>query len=102
MARYVKVANTGDLPPGSAIRVEVEERSIALFNLDGTFYAIDDQCPHQGASLSEGAVTGAQVICPWHAARFDLKTGAVLNPPAEVDVSCHRVRVQGSDLEIEI
>jgi 3-phenylpropionate/trans-cinnamate dioxygenase ferredoxin subunit len=82
MARLVKVANTTSLPPGKATAVEFDGRRIALFNVGGTYYAIDDTCPHAGGPLSEGQVDGDKVVCPWHDAAFDLKTGDVLSPPA--------------------
>ena len=75
MAGYVKVATTNDVEPGKSKLVEVNGRRIALFNLDGTFYAIDDFCTHRGASLSEGDVIGKDVQCPWHGALFDVTTG---------------------------
>ena len=74
MAQFIKVASAADLAPGEAKCVEVAGKKIALFNLEGTFYAIDDTCTHRGGPLSEGEVSGEEVTCPWHGA----KTGAVL------------------------
>jgi nitrite reductase/ring-hydroxylating ferredoxin subunit len=71
MGRFVRVASTQDVPPGTAISVEVEGRPIALFNIDGAFYAIDDECTHSGGSLSLGELGGMVVACPWHGACFD-------------------------------
>ena len=77
-------------------------KKIALFNLDGTFFAIDDTCTHRGGPLSEGEVSGEEVTCPWHGAVYNIKTGAVLGPPAPRGVASYAVRVQGSDVEVEV
>src|SRR5215467_13565317 len=82
MAQFIKVATTADLAPGEAKCVEVAGKKLALFNLEGNFYAIDDTCTHRGGPLSEGEVSGEEVTCPWHGAIYNIKTGAVLGPPA--------------------
>ena len=102
MAEFRKVARTGDVPAGRGKMVKIGGKRFALFNVDGTYYAIDDTCPHRGGPLSEGEVAGTTVTCSWHRSRFDLKTGDVVNPPAEVGVSPYNVRVVGNDVEIEI
>ncbi len=102
MAAFIKAASTGDLAPGQAKRVEVQGRTIALFNLGGTYHAIDDTCPHRGGPLSEGQVEGQVVTCPWHGAKFDVSTGSVTGPPAQRGVTSFRVRVTGSDIEVEV
>ena len=102
MAKLVKIAQTQEVPAGGAIAVEVEDKRIALFNVGGTFYAIDDLCPHSGGPLSEGQVAGTIVSCPWHGADFDLATGAVKCPPAEEGVRSYKVVVEGNDLKIEL
>jgi 3-phenylpropionate/trans-cinnamate dioxygenase ferredoxin component len=82
MAQFIKVARTADLASGAATCVEVAGKTIALFNLEGSFYAVDDTCTHRGGPLSEGEVSGEEVTCPWHgAAVYNIKTGAVLGPP---------------------
>ena len=102
MAEFTKVASTADLAPGEAKCVEVAGKKIALFNLEGSFYAIDDTCTHRGGPLSEGEVSGEEVTCPWHGAIYNIKTGAVLGPPAARGVASYPVRVQGSDVEVEV
>ena len=82
--------------------VKVGGKRIALFNIDGRYYAIDDTCTHKGGPLSEGQVAGTTVTCPWHHSSFDLRTGDAMTPPAEVGVSTYNVRVVGDDIEIEI
>ena len=66
------------------------------------FHALSDTCTHRGGPLSEGTVEGAEVTCPWHGARFDIKTGAVMGPPAGREVRSYPVRVTGADIEIEV
>lgn len=102
MGQLHKVAETVDVPPGSAIAVDVEGHRLALFNVDGTYYAIDDTCPHKGGPLSEGDVDGREIVCPWHGATFDLTDGRVLCPPAEEDVTSYPVIVEGDDIKVEV
>ncbi len=102
MGEFVKVAEVSLVPPGQAAMVEVQGRQIALSNLDGTFYAINNDCTHAGGSLSEGLVEGDHVECPWHGARFNVKTGAKLSAPAPADVAAYKCRVNGSAVEIEL
>ncbi len=102
MGTGYRVASVKDLPPGSALGVEVQGRRIALFNVDGAIYATDETCTHSGGPLSEGVLSGSAVTCPWHGAEFDLRTGDVLGPPAESPVQCYRVRVVGDLIEVEM
>src|SRR5215472_15556018 len=102
MAEFVKVARVDQIAPGAAKAVEAGGRKIALFNIDGTFYAIDDTCTHRGGPLSEGMLIGEEVTCPWHGAVFDVRSGAVLGPPAPRDVVHYAVRVEGGDIEVEL
>src|SRR6266705_2317557 len=82
MANLIKIAQVTDVAPDQARAFTVEGQRIALFNVEGTYYAIADTCTHDGGPLSEGQVQGSTVTCPWHGAEFDLKSGAVLGPPA--------------------
>jgi nitrite reductase/ring-hydroxylating ferredoxin subunit len=102
MSKLIKVAITVDLPPGQAAAFEVEGRRIAIFNVDGTYYAIDDVCTHAGASLSEGCVDGCVVRCPWHDAAFDLRNGEALAPPADLPVKTYPVSIEGDDIKVQI
>ena len=102
MAKLVKFGVMTDLPPGKSATFEAEGRTIAVFNVAGNFFAIDDVCPHSGGPLSEGFVTGHKVSCPWHGADFDLKTGKVLCPPACEDVNAYQVVLEGDDIKVEI
>ncbi len=102
MAAFIKVAVTGDVPANQGKLVEVEGKKIALFNLEGKYYAIDNTCTHRGGPLSEGELQGDEVTCPWHGAKFKVTSGDVLSPPAPQGVKCFLVRVTGNDLEVEI
>ena len=102
MGKFVKVAQVSEVPPGGSRGVEIEGKTLALFNLGGTFYAIDDTCTHVGGSLSEGTLEGEEVECPWHGARFNVKSGAVCCPPAPSGVATYRVQVNGSDILVEV
>ena len=75
MPEPVKVATRSELPPGGKKLLDVDGRAIALFNVDGTFYAIDDVCTHDGGPLAEGDLNGCEIRCPRHGARFDVRTG---------------------------
>ena len=102
MGTFVKVATVAEVPPGQSKYVQAEGHEIALFNSGGAFYAIDNTCTHAGGPLAEGTLQGEEVECPWHGAHFNVKTGAVLTPPAGEGVASYPVRVNGTDIEIEI
>ena len=98
---FVKVAKVGEIAPGKAIRIEIDDEPIAIFNVDGDLYAIGDTCSHEEASLAEGDVYGTCVECPLHGAEFDLKTGRPRTLPAVVPVPTYAVKVEGDDVLID-
>ena len=98
----LKVGQIDDVMPGTGRVVKAGERALALFNLGGTFYAIDNKCTHVGGPLGEGAVDGKVVTCPWHGSRFDITTGEVLGPPARRPVASYPVRVQGREVLVDL
>jgi nitrite reductase (NADH) small subunit len=102
MAAFVRVAGIDEVAPGQAKSCEVGGKMIALFNIEGSFYAIDNTCTHRGGPLCEGELDGDEVTCPWHGAIFNVKTGNVLGPPAPRGVARYAVRVQRSDVEVEV
>ena len=102
MADYMKVAKTTEIEPGQARLVDVKGRSIALFNVDGQFFALDNTCTHKGGPLAEGEISGHEVTCPWHRGKFDVRTGEVVGPPAQRAVVRYGVRVTGTDVEVEV
>ncbi len=102
MAEYMKVAKTSELTPGKGTVVEVNGKKVALFNVGGSFYAIDDTCTHRGGPLSEGELDDKKVTGPGHGAVFDVPTGEVQGPPAPTGVARYNVRVEGADIEVEV
>jgi nitrite reductase/ring-hydroxylating ferredoxin subunit len=102
MAQFIKVAATEEMAAQPVKLVEVAGQKVALFCVDGTCYALSDTCTHKGGPLSKGRVEGATVTCPWHGAKFDIRTGAVQGPPARMGVKSYPVRITGSDIEIEV
>lgn len=101
MGEPTRIASVTDLSPGQAKCYEVAGKRIALFNVGGTFYAVDDTCPHRGGPLSEGEIEGKEITCPWHGATFDLVTGNHIAGPAPRPISCYRVSVQGGEVCVE-
>lgn len=102
MEDFERVAATEDLPPGESLLVELDGIRIAVFNLDGEFYAIEDVCTHDGGPLVEGEVLdGGQVECPRHGARFDIRTGEALSMPAFEPTPSYEVQVEGGDIYVE-
>ncbi len=102
MADFVKVAKTNEIERGQARLGDVKGKSIALFNVDGQFFALDNTCTHRGGPLAEGEISGHEVTCPWHGAIFDIRTGKVVGPPAPRAVARYGVRVTGTDVEVEV
>ena len=102
MAEFVKVASANEIAPGHARLVNVRGKEIALFNIEGNFFALENACTHEEGPLAEGDIEGNEVTCPWHGARFDIRTGEVLSAPAYNDVARYNVRVTGSNIEVEI
>lgn len=102
MGNPVEVAKTDDLEPGECMLVEIGDKKIALINLEGRFYAIDDTCTHKEASLSKGDIEGDTISCPWHAAKFSIKTGEALSKPATVPLKSYRVEIKGDAVILEI
>jgi nitrite reductase/ring-hydroxylating ferredoxin subunit len=97
-----KVANVGDVPPGSGKVVNAGKVVLALFNIGGTFYALDNRCTHVGGPLGQGKVEGTRVTCPWHGSIFEITTGAVVGPPARRPVATFRVKVDGSEVLVDL
>lgn len=98
--RFVRVAEMKDLPPGSVLAVRVRGEAIALCNVAGKIYAISNVCTHDGGSLDEGDLQGEVIECARHGSQFNVRTGEVLTPPAEVAVETYEVRVAGQDIEV--
>jgi 3-phenylpropionate/trans-cinnamate dioxygenase ferredoxin subunit len=102
MGEFLKVASTSEIAPGRARLVNVKGKEIALFNIGCTFFALENACTHEEGPLAEGGIEGNEVTCPWHGAKFDIRTGEALCPPAYGDVTRYNVRVRGADIEVEV
>lgn len=101
MAETVTVARTSDLQPGTGTVVEVGDREIALFNVDGSFHAIDNTCCHRGGPLGEGELDGRVVTCPWHGWQFDVSDGSCQNVPVE-SVDSYEVVIEGDEVRLRL
>ncbi len=99
MANFVRVASVSEIPPGQGKVVDLNGRAIAVFNCDGTFYAIDNTCKHQGGPLGEGELAGRVVTCPWHGWTYDVSTGISPDDP-DCSVDRFEVKVQGEDVMV--
>ena len=75
MANWKSVAQLADVPPGTALEVVIEDRILALYNVEGEVYALDGVCSHQGGPLGKGSLEGCVVTCPWHGWQFDVRSG---------------------------
>jgi len=102
MGTFVKVAKASEIPALTGKLVEAGGKQLALFQVEGTFYALDNNCTHRGGPLSEGEVQGLEVQCPWHGAHFHLATGQATQAPAFQGVTSYPVRLQGEDIEVEV
>lgn len=99
---FVKAANVSDVASAQGKAVTVSGKNLALFNCNGVFYAIDNQCTHRQAPLAEGECAGDQVVCPLHGAVFHLPTGQPLSPPARVGVKTYKVQVVGDEVQVDV
>ena len=93
MTHWVDVAREQDIAPGHCKVVDVDDVMVAVFNLGGEFFAIEDVCTHDGGELASGEIDGEAIVCPRHGARFCIRTGAVLEPPAYEAVDTFPVRI---------
>jgi nitrite reductase/ring-hydroxylating ferredoxin subunit len=101
MPDFHSVAKLTDLPEGSAKTVAVNGKLIALFHQKGQFFAIDDVCPHMGASLAGGEVESGIVTCPWHAWRFRIADGVWADNP-RIKIGCYQVRLEGEEIQVAV
>jgi 3-phenylpropionate/trans-cinnamate dioxygenase ferredoxin subunit len=100
MSNWVSVDAVTNLPEGSVSLVDVDGTEVAVFNIGGHFYAIQDVCTHDGGTLADGEVTGFEIECPRHGARFDLRTGKVTAAPAYEDVAIFAVRIHDNHVQV--
>ena len=101
-AGWVRAAARSDLVEGEVIGVEVAGHSIALYDVDGNLFATDNICTHAYACLSDGWLDGEVIECPLHAARFDIRSGKVLDPPATEDLKTYPVRIVDDEIQVRL
>jgi nitrite reductase/ring-hydroxylating ferredoxin subunit len=102
MANWVRVASAGDVSEGEVNSYTVNNRQVAVANVDGSLHAFDDTCTHQGCSLAEGDLEDTIVECPCHGSQFDVLTGEVLEGPATEPVDVFEVREEAGALEVAV
>ena len=102
VSQWIRVAEASDIAPGTGLRVELDEdEPIAIWNVDGEFYATSDTCTHEEASLTEGELWGDTVECYLHGAQFDVRTGEVLSLPAVFPLATYPVKVEDGTVYVE-
>jgi len=100
MSDWQRVAPVADFPPGARRVLDLDGAAIAVFNLDGAYYAIEDLCSHDGGELASGEIEGHDIVCPRHGARFDIRTGAVTAPPAWEAIASLPTRISAGWVEV--
>ncbi|HEU5284103.1 MAG TPA: non-heme iron oxygenase ferredoxin subunit [Burkholderiales bacterium] len=100
MSDWIAVCPLSELPPGAHRVVDVDGAQVAVFNLQGKLYAIEDVCTHDGGILTGGPVEGDEIVCPRHGARFSIRTGEALGPPAFEPAATFPVRVQDGIVQV--
>lgn len=100
MGEWVDVAPAKDFQPGTSRRLDVDDVAIAVFNLDGEYYAVEDLCTHDYSPLEGGEVQGEEIICPRHGARFNIKSGEALTAPAYEPLTTFPVRVENGMVQV--
>ena len=100
MSGWVTVARADELAPGQWTSVDVDGARVAVFNLDGGYYAIEDVCTHDGGILTGGSVEGDAIVCPRHGARFCIRTGAALTAPAYEATAKFPVRIENGEVQL--
>ncbi len=102
MARFVTLVPADELPPGAREVFEVEGLYIAVFNVDGTVYAVEDVCTHDDGPLADGELHGFEIECPRHGARFDIRSGKVTRMPAVLPVRWFPARIEDGQVQVDL
>jgi nitrite reductase/ring-hydroxylating ferredoxin subunit len=97
---WIKVLRCEDLSPGEMAGLEIGDSQVAVYNVDGSFYATDNICTHGYASLSDGYLEGDEIECPLHGGRFKVTNGEAVLEPAECPLKTYRVRIADEEVEI--
>jgi 3-phenylpropionate/trans-cinnamate dioxygenase ferredoxin subunit len=99
---YIAVAEAAEVGNGDRLFIQIDNLDLVVFHIAGEYFAIGDVCSHDGGPVGEGEVSGSEVACPRHGARFDLRTGKALSLPAIVDIPAYPVRIVDGQLEVGI
>ncbi|HZT97872.1 MAG TPA: bifunctional 3-phenylpropionate/cinnamic acid dioxygenase ferredoxin subunit [Chloroflexota bacterium] len=99
---WVPVCKTADVSSGDAACIKLDDRFLAIYNVDGEFFASDDSCTHEEASLAEGFLEDHLIECPLHGSQFDVRSGEVLSLPAVRPLRTYPVRLEGDDVLVEL
>jgi 3-phenylpropionate/trans-cinnamate dioxygenase ferredoxin subunit len=100
MPSFITAATVDEIQSGERMVVDIDNQWVAIFNVDGNYYAIEDRCTHDDGPLAEGELNGCVIECPRHGATFDIRTGKVLSAPAMVDVPSFEVRVINGEIQV--
>ena len=98
---FVRAIKAAEVPPGTVRELQIDGKTVALANVGGKFYALENTCLHRGGPLGQGVLEGSRVTCPWHGWEYDVTTGKVGMNPA-VGVACYKVEVRGDDLFVDV
>ena len=102
MAEFIEVCGTGDVPDPGKHYVEVDDRLVVLFHVEGEYFCIDDVCTHDGGPLGEGKLEDHTIACPRHGAKFSIRDGAALTMPATELTAAHEVKVEGDKVFVRL
>jgi 3-phenylpropionate/trans-cinnamate dioxygenase ferredoxin subunit len=102
MTSFVRVGRLDEVPPGERLFADLENESVAIFNVNGELFCIADICTHDGGPVADGELEDHAIVCPRHGAMFDIRTGAVLAMPAVVPIATYPIRVEDGDIYVGV
>jgi len=102
MSDFLPVAKVAEIPESGKLLVECDGELVVLFHVDGQYYCLDDVCTHDGGPLGEGELTGCEIACPRHGAKFDIRTGEATTMPATQATRSHEVKVDGDQILVRL
>ncbi|MCH2131857.1 MAG: non-heme iron oxygenase ferredoxin subunit [Pirellulaceae bacterium] len=102
MNDFTKIATNSEIPEGGKLYVELDERLVVIFRAGGDLYCLDDVCTHDGGPLGEGQLSGYEIACPRHGAKFDMRTGQALTMPATEATAVHEIKAEGDDVLVRL
>jgi nitrite reductase/ring-hydroxylating ferredoxin subunit len=102
MPEFITLAKADEIPDGEVRAFDAKGVPVAIANVDGSYFAFDDTCPHRQCSLAEGELEDDSIVCPCHGSEFDIRTGAVVNPPARDPVETYQVNLEDGEIKIQI